>query len=58
MDDRIFKKIVSIIILFENFENPQNFLFKSANFFVLFLLYDVHKENMFTIEMKYGREAT
>ena len=42
-------------LIFENFENPQNFLIKSANFFVLF--YNVHKENMFTIEKEDGREA-
>ena len=38
--------------IFEQFENPR-FFFKSANFF----FYNVHKENMFTMEMEDGREA-
>ena len=38
--------------IFENFEYPQK-KFKSANFF----FYNVHKENMFTMEMEDGREA-
>ena len=38
---------------FENFENQQIFVFiKSANFFVLFLFYNVYKENMFIIEIE------
>ena len=46
MNDQNFKYFQ----IFENFENPRNFLLKSANFFVLF--YDVHKETMFTIKIE------
>ena len=38
----------------KNFENLRILLIKSANFFVVYIL---HKENMFTIEIEYGREA-
>ena len=38
-----------------NFENPQNFFENPRIIFVLF--YDVHKENMFTINLEDVREA-
>ena len=41
--------------IFENFENPPNFCENPQTIFVLF--YDVHKENMFTINLEDGREA-
>ena len=49
-----FQIFVSIKIrsFFKNFENPRNFLWKSANYF-----YFVHKENMFTINLGDWREA-
>ena len=42
-------------LIFENFENLRNFLRNPRIIFVLF--YDVHKENMFTINLEDGREA-
>ena len=41
---------------FWKFWKSTHFLLKSANFFFV-LFYDVHEENMFTIEIEDGREA-
>jgi len=57
MDDQIFKYCLHQTSLFEHFENHRNFFYKLREIFYLFLFYNVHKENMFTIDMKYGREA-
>ena len=52
MNDQNFKYLCpskfDLHLIFENFENPRIF-------FVLF--HDVHKENMFTINLEDGREA-
>ena len=41
--------------ILKNLKNPRNFLLKSANFFCF--VYDVHKENMFTIKREDRPEA-
>ena len=48
MDNRIFKNLQEKNLIFENFENPRNFLLEFGNFFVL-------KENMLTIKIEDGR---
>ena len=47
----IFTKSLKILKIHEIF------VWKSANYFCFVLFYDVHKENMFTINLEDGREA-
>ena len=44
-------------MLLENFENPGNIFMKSVTIFGLFLFYHVQEENVFTIEIEYGRKV-
>ena len=58
MNDQNFKNLCLKFFYFckkiKKFENLRILFIKSANFFVVYIL---HKENMFTIEIEYGRET-
>ena len=57
MEYWIFKNLPITKFDFEYFENPRNFLYKIGEVFCLVFIYNVYKENMFTIEIEDGRKA-